>query len=371
LGHVAHSSLTSIGCGFVLCIILVAGLWPLHISQNRVEWLQAGRGLGFAPHGSIFSKGSFGDADASRDSLGSLELWLVPDGMDDGKTICAFYDSESGVSPFSLQQYRNGLRIQRRNIGDDGVSRTAWFVVDNVFSQGRPVFLTVTLEKSGTSVYIDGRLARVSSILGSAGDGFRGRLVLADSPSASNSWSGKILGLSIYGRQLTNAQVAEHSQLWTQGQEDRLVSDTSLVALYKFNEGRGNIVQNAVNGMTDLIIPSHYSLLQSGFLTAPWREYKATWSYWLDFLVNIVGFVPLGFCFAAWLASMQSVRHPKVGTIAIGFATSLTIEILQAFLPTRSSGMTDVITNTLGTTLGVCLYDTRLARRAVDKVRLL
>jgi len=77
--------------------------------------------------------------------------------------------------------------------------------------------------------------------------------------------------------------------------------------------------------------------------------------YWRAVLKNIVGFVPLGFCFYLYLSARQD-KWAILLTIVVGAIVSLMIEILQAFLPTRDSGMTDVITNTLGTGIGVLLY---------------
>jgi VanZ family protein len=331
-----------------------------------VDWLQNQDGLRFGRHGSIVSSRAFRASDAKDDSL---EIWLEPSLTDSKNTILSFEGSGQSGAPFALHQEKDGLRIQRHNLDNQDISRTAWFAVDGVFREKKPVFVTITLGKHDTLVYVNGVLAKVSPLLGVASNSFTGRLVVANSPVVTNSWSGQIFGLAIYRRQLTPAQAAHDYESWTKIQRPTLAEDEAPVALYLFNEGKGSIVHNQLDSATDLIIPSRYFVLHPGFLLAPWREYKPTWSYWQDVSVNVAGFVPLGFCVVAYFSSVQRINWPATTTIVLGFIASLTIETLQAFLPTRSSGTTDLITNTLGTAVGVMLYRCFLTQNLFTKVR--
>ena len=67
---------------------------------------------------------------------------------------------------------------------------------------------------------------------------------------------------------------------------------------------------------------------------------------------------------------LRRLEHPAAVTIVLGFAVSLTIEVLQSFLPTRDSGMTDLITNTLGTAMGVMAFRHRVVRAIMAAIGL-
>ena len=357
--------------GLCLCILsglLWAGLWPFHSPHNQVRWLQKESGLVFGRYGSIFSSGTFQNTVANGDESGCLELWLEPERPEGKHVILSFDESRHSSAPFSLRQNNTSLAVNRYNIDDHGVVRTAWFEVKNVFGKDEPVVVTVNLSPRETSVYVDGSLAGVSAIAGHSDNNFSGRLVLANSPNVSDSWSGRILGLAIYRRQLSSAEVVQHYETWTRNGPPIVVQGEAPAALYLFNEREGSIVRNHVNASTNLVVPSHYMVLHPPLLASFRRTYKATWGYWTDVVINIVGFVPLGFCLFAYLSSLRSVRLAAMATIAFGFATSFTIEILQAFLPTRSSDTTDIITNTLGTVIGVALYRWSLPQSLFTKI---
>jgi len=61
-------------CGWVLCGILVAGLWPSHAPKNEVSWLSNRNGLLFGDDASILSSGEFKMMDSPQDGSYSLEI---------------------------------------------------------------------------------------------------------------------------------------------------------------------------------------------------------------------------------------------------------------------------------------------------------
>jgi glycopeptide antibiotics resistance protein len=150
----------------------------------------------------------------------------------------------------------------------------------------------------------------------------------------------------------------QHYNAWRTNQNAEIKNEGP-IELYLFNEGSGTIVHNQINSENDLRIPGHFFVLHAPFLERPWDEFQPSWSYWKNVLINIAGFVPLGFFFCAYFVSVRPLNRAVLATILLGAAISLTIEVLQAFLPTRDSGMTDLITNTLGTVIGTALYSSK------------
>ena len=337
-------------CAGVLVGILVAGLWPFHSPKNDVRWLSAGTGLAFGRYGSIVSAGLFGDQKRLTDSC-SVELWLQPKRVHASGTILAFYQPESKGTSFALRQSLGDLVLGRAD-SKSPQRKNVKIYVDDVLSRRKPVFITISSNQSGTTIFADGALVKTYENFKLSRQDLTGQLIVGNSPVTTDDWSGELKGLALYDRGLTGNEASQHFSAWMSGTQSGLAKSEGSVALYLFNEGTGDVARNQTDSATDLLIPERFFVLHGQFLERPWDEFRPDWAYLKDVGINVGGFIPLGFFFCVYFRALQTSKHPMAATIALGFGVSLTIEVLQAFLPTRDSGMTDLITNTLGTALG-------------------
>lgn len=353
-----RAKLQDVICVCVLGGILVAGLWPFHAPRNQVIWLTGANGLRFGQHGTILSSGPFQVTDSQPDSPCSIELLLQPDSISGGGTFLAF-DNSATARHFSLHRSESDLLLTSETSDPANKIRNARLYIGDIFRPGKETFITVTAGGASMAVYIDGKLAGTSSQFPLSSKDLTGQLVISDSPLTEDSWSGRLRGVAFFDGALTPSQVLRHYVTWTRlGRPDIGESERNL-ALYLFDERGGSVVHNQVRSGVKLYIPERYMILHQVFLERPWDEYHPGWGYWKNVVINIAGFIPLGFVFCAYFAGVRRIERAIVASVIVGAAVSLTIEVLQAYLPTRDSGMTDLITNTLGTGLGAMLYRAR------------
>ncbi len=315
-----------------------------------MNWLENQNGIRIDRYGTVVSSGQFEPASSDGPSC-SLEVWLKPRRTWDKGTFLAFYNPLNGRR-FSLQQHYTDLVLGR---DDEDEYRQVHFDVDEVFRR-KQVLITVTSDGQDTEVYLDGNLIAHSSRFGLSLKDLAGKLIVANSPVQGNSWSGQLLGLAMYKNELGADQVAQHYQDWMQTGKPNITAGDRALAIYLFDERAGQTIHNQVRTGVDLYIPVRYLVVDQALLEPPWKEFRRKGTHWDDVLLNIAGFMPLGFLFSAYFTSVWRVKHGVWAVIALGAIVSLTIEVLQAYLPTRDSGVMDVITNTLGTGVGVVLY---------------
>jgi VanZ family protein len=347
-------------CVAVLAIILTLGLWPFHVPPNEVAWLKDRPGLEFGRFSVAIGSDVIHAPDAPNLG-GSIELWLQPGRIWDHGTLLGF-SSRGNPLRLLVRQHETDLEVQtgNQNQGRAGIMR---LYVKDVFRKARSVFITITSGGRGTSVYVDGASVKTTQRFRLSTEHFTGRLVVADAPGQTDSWRGRLFGLAIYHRQLEAPEIVRHHATWIQEGRPKTARDERNVALYLFEEYAGNIVHNSARLGLDLQIPDRYTVVDKIFLEPFWQEFEFSGNYLSAAVKNVIGFVPFGFCFYTYLRVLR-VKRSALATVILGTAVSVSIEVLQVYLPMRDSGTTDIFTNTLGTWVGVAVYDLVVPRLA-------
>lgn len=332
--------------------IVLATLYPFEFHpHNDVTWVDGG--LRFGQHGIVISQGPLLTDWPDDDSSCSIELLLKP-GTLVGSSRFFVISNPNHSEQLKLTQYRDGIIIWRES-GQGNNRRALKRDVTHFFNSWEPTLLSITSGSKGTVVYSNGRPLERFPAFPLSRRAMSGLLALGSDTAHIDTWTGQLRGLALYSRELAGQEVAANYRNWSVGSEAHWDNDRARFALFTFRDGQGSVVRNFSPGGPDLTIPASFTLPSKPFLALPWNEFKPDWDYINDILRNILGFVPLGFALCGYLSLAGNQTRAVRTTILIGALTSLAIEVVQGFIPQRESGLTDVLTNTLGTALGALL----------------
>jgi VanZ family protein len=311
-----------------------------------VKWLKDQNGLQFYGQAIVFSQVPAPYSLHPR----SIELWLQSTAEDSSHIghIFSILD-DHGSETFFFGQWRSHLLLGK---GFHGKKPYREVGIRDILKRGNKRFVAIASGADGTNIYVDGILLKSNPRfhLFSMDEKPSGKILLGNSPRGSEYWRGNLLSLAIYNHVLTGDRVSEHFY------GSKSSGEEGLVALYLLDEHSGTLAHDSV-GSHPLFIPSRFEVLKKTILVPPWEDFRFNRSYLMDILTNIVGFIPFGFFFSAylWMRKPQSNFRLVIISILIGGGLSLFIELIQVYLPTRNSQLMDVIMNILGTAIGVAL----------------
>ena len=358
-------------CGIVILAVLISTLWPFNFfPPNRVRWLPEANGIRFGGDGLVVSKTLLKGGGSESRKPCSLEVLLRPAGIESVHTIMSFY-VPNNPRQFLVRQWTDGLLVSHEFVDAQGTVKRAKFDMDYAFQEGKLLLLTMTSGPSGTVVYRNGSRTQVFSKFTISQSDLAGQIVIGTSAVNYEPWPGEVRGLAIYSKELTAAEVLRHYRHWT---DERGLGPPDLdgaVAYYAFTEGAGRDIHNTVVSGPDLEIPKRFGVPHKAVLESPVKEFQANWNYVYDLLRNIAGFVPLGFMVCAYWGWTRSRRQAILYAILTGGFLSFVIEMLQAYIPQRNSGTTDIITNTLGAALGAVLARPSMVRTILGRTKLI
>ena len=345
-------------CLVITAVIFLAGLWPFNFSpENKVRWLKDQNGIEFYGPALVFSTIPFFQSSNIPINSITIELSLQPASEDISHIghIFSILD-EQGSEIFFVGQWRSHLLLGK---GIHGKKNYREIGVRDALKKGDKRFVTITSGADGTNIYVDGILVKSSPKfqLISVNEKPSGGILLGNAPTGGGYWTGNLFGLAVYDRSLSVEQVLKSFENWEKNKKSLFQKEEGLVSFYLFDEHSGTLVHDSVGGH-HLVIPPKFKVLKRTILVPPWEDFRFTRSYLRDILTNILGFIPFGFFFSAYLRikKPRSTFRLILISIIIAGCMSLSIELIQVYLPTRNSQLTDIITNMLGTVVGAVLF---------------
>jgi hypothetical protein len=348
-----------VGLSFtILLIVLFFGLRGkgFHLS-NDVSWLGDEPGIRFGRYGIAYA--TLDNAQIKKNlsevKAFSIEIAIKPEDFDlRGFNLILSLHAGKDSNQLIIGQWESSIIVMN---GDDySHERKTKRISTDIFSKpSKKLLMTITTGEEGTKIYIDGKLIeeRPDLILDIPKENTL-RVTLGNSVHGNASWRGEVYGLALYGDRLVPETIQAHFNAWSNNKIFPFAKEESPILSFPFNERHGTETIDYVTGTQKLNMPTRFHILEKRFLSLTWQDFKANKSFFQDFVINLLGFIPLTFVLCALFIQSGGVLQKKamLFSVALCFLTSLFIEIAQAWIPSRSSQSLDLMLNTVGALIG-------------------
>jgi len=350
---------------FLLFLALLVGLWPFSFSaDNNVRWLNDRNGVAISPvvkgwrpsyAGIIYTTDKINLARRSETGIPeiSIELWLKAKAtFKRGVGAILSLDDGHDSAAVLFVQWRNSLIIRTRDASDpDGFKEIG---MGAALDKNQESFITLVSSPAGIKLFLNGDLKKFYPGLRLIDSGAKAlQLIAGVTVDGKSRWRGDIYGLAVYGDTLSAGQVSAHRAFWQSGSYDLLISVGKPLHLYSFDEREGDTIHDHVSDDGNWEIPDNFQILRKNFLSSTRAKLKVTRSLFTDIVINITGFVLLGFFMALHLnRSIRSKWFVILYVFFICSLLSLSIEYLQVYLAQRDSSLLDFLLNSGGGFIG-------------------
>jgi VanZ family protein len=258
------------------------------------------------------------------------------------------------------REWRDSLIIRWRDSAKDGKRKWREIGAGEALLKAKAQWLTIATDHSGTVIYIDGKTARrfPGRPLPPERGGLRGcRIVLGNSAEAKSPWTGTISALALYEKSLEENEILDRSGGVAASFPGSASGHDGLIAAFNLEGGEGERGIDLSGNGNLLEVPSHISV-RGRMLEGFDNPYRSGLSLTNDAVINVLGFIPFGFFVFWWFKIRGRWNRGRSALLVVlgGGLVSLAIEMTQAFLPTRSSSLLDVICNAAGALFGVFVF---------------
>jgi VanZ family protein len=346
----------------VFLAILFFGLRPKGFSySNGVRWIGDRAGIHFSKSGIAYTN-HFNEKikiSATQSNDLSLELALkIEKPYKKGFNFIFALHNGKDSDQLLLAQWRSWIIFMN---GDDYAHKrkTNRVSFDTDRFPGGQLFLTMTTGSSGTKLYCDGELVREKKdLILELPRGANSRLLLGNSVYGAHPWEGGVYGLALYRSTLTDEAIAAHFARWSEERNFSFAKTDTPFVLFLFDEKEGEWANDHAAGGHPLKMPKKIKILERKILSPPWQDFNYDRNHLDDILLNVIGFVPLGFFLFSTLNARggASMKHGILITAISCLGVSLFIEIVQTWIPSRDSSMLDLISNTFGGWIGAMTF---------------